>query len=70
MVRILYEELSPFKFNRISYCGTTFKILCTLSVTHEDMTQVKENKMNILIHKHELFDMGKIESIRELYAKL
>lgn len=40
-IRILYEALSPSKFNRISYCDTALEIWRMLSVTHERTTLVK-----------------------------
>lgn len=39
-----------------------------LYVTHEGITQVKENEINILMHKLKLFCMGKTEIIGEIYA--
>lgn len=40
-----------------------------LSLTHEGMMQVKTNKINILMHKLELFRMGKGESIGDMYSR-
>ena len=37
-----------------------------LEVIHEDINQIKESKINILIHKYELFKMKPDESITKM----
>lgn len=39
------------------------KICGTLLRSHEDISQVKESKINLLVHKYELFKMNENESI-------
>lgn len=66
VVSLLYEVLSSSGFLRISYCDTSFEIWHILLVTHEGTTQVKETMINMIIHKLELFHMGKGDMIREI----
>ena len=53
----LYCALDINEFNRISSCETAKEIWDKLEVTHEGISQVKESKISILIHKYELFKM-------------
>ena len=39
----------------------------TLEVTHEETNQVKESKINMLVHKYELFKIKPNESITGMY---
>ena len=44
------------------------KIWDKLEVTHEGTNQVKESKINTLVHKYELFKMEHDESITEMFT--
>ena len=41
----------------------------TLEVTHEGTNQVKESKINILVHKYDLFKMEPTESITNMFTR-
>jgi len=43
------------EFNIISSCKSTRDIWHVLEVTHEDTNQVKEFKIDMLVHQYELF---------------
>ena len=49
-MNILYCALDAKKFNRIFTCNSAKKIWDRLEVTHEGTNQVKEIKINMLIH--------------------
>ena len=49
-INILYCALSINEFNRVSFCSSAKEIWDRLEVTHEGTNQVKETKINILIH--------------------
>ena len=57
------------KFNRISSCTSTKEIWNILEITHERTSQVKESKINLLVHKYEMFKMKKHESIFDMFIK-
>jgi len=50
------------EFNIISSCKSTRDIWHVLKVTHEDINQVKEFKIDMLVHQYELFKMLQMNS--------
>ena len=40
-----------------------------MEVTHEGTNQVKETKINMLVHKYELFKMKPNEQIGEMFTR-
>ena len=56
-MNLLYCALSASEFNRIFTCSSAKEIWDRLEVTHEGTSQVKESKINILVHKYKLFQM-------------
>ena len=69
VVNVLYYALSVNEFNRISSCATAKKIWDRLEVTHESTNQVKETKINMLVHKYELFRMESNETIIDMFTR-
>src|SRR5215471_8921865 len=61
--------LSPEEFNRVSTFKTSKEMWDKLQVTHEGTNQVKETKINILIHDYELFSIKENETIKEMYTR-
>ena len=47
--------LDPNEFNRVLACDSAKEILDKLEVTYEGTNQVKEFKINMLVHEYELF---------------
>ena len=68
-MNILYYALDANEFNHISTCMSVKKIWDRLKVTHEGTNQVKESKINMLMHKHELFKMEHDESITKIFTR-
>ena len=62
-MNVLYCALRVNEFNRISTCSSVKEIWDRLEVTNEGTTQVKESKINMLVHKYELFKIEPNESI-------
>ena len=67
VMNVLYCALDVNEFNRISTCMSAKKIWDRLEVTHEGTNQVKESKINMLVHKYELFKIEHDESITEMF---
>ena len=68
-MNVLYCTLSVNEFSRISSCATTKEIWDRLEVTHEGTNQVKETKINMLVHKYELFRMESNETITDMFTR-
>ena len=68
-INALYCALSVNEFNRVSSCSSTKEILDRLEVIHEKTNQVKETKINMLVHKYKLFKMEPTESITSMYTR-
>ena len=67
-MNILYYALDANEFNHILACISAKKIQDRLEVTHEGTNQVKESKINMLVHKYEFFKMKHDESITEMFT--
>ena len=61
--------MSINKFNIISFCTSAKEIQDRLKVTHEGTNQVKETKVNMLVHKYELFKIEPTETITSIYIR-
>ena len=68
-MNLLYCALDPNEFNRISTCNSAKEIWDRLEVTHEGTNQVKESKINLLMHNYELFKMEPTETISEMFTR-
>ena len=68
VMNILYCALDANEFNHISTCISTKKIWDRLKVTHEGANQVKESKINILVHNYELFKIEPEETITQMFT--
>ena len=64
--QLLYCALNPQEHNRISSCESAKEIWEIMKVTHEGTTQVKETKINIMLHDYKLFSMKEGESITSI----
>ena len=68
-MNLLYCALDPNEFNRILTCNSAKEIWDRLEVTHEGTNQVKESKINLLMHNYELFKMEPTETISEMFTR-
>lgn len=64
---IIYSGLNARDFNRISTCKNVKEICHTLMATYEGTNQVNKSKINILVHKYELFKIDNSETISEMF---
>ena len=67
-MNVQYCALDTNEFNQIFVCTSAKEIWDTLEVTHEGTNQVKESKINMLVHKYELFKMKPTESITNMFT--
>ena len=57
------------EYNRICQYKSTKEIWRLLEITHEGTNQVKESKINLLVHSYELFSIKDFESIVEMLSR-
>jgi len=69
-MNILYCVLDANEYNRICSCETAKQIWDKLVVTYEGRSQVKEAKINMLVHQYELFKTQPDESIKEMFTRV
>ncbi|GJY21407.1 putative reverse transcriptase domain-containing protein, partial [Tanacetum coccineum] len=66
---MIYNALPRKEYERIFMCKTAKEIWDTLLITHQGNSQVKDNKIDLLIQQYEQFTIPKEESIDNAFAK-
>ena len=69
VVYILHCAIDINEFNRVWQCKLAKEIWRLLEITHEGTKQVKESRINILVHDYELFSIKDFESIVEMFSR-
>ena len=67
--KLLYFGLGPDEYTRISECESAKDIWDALQVAHEGTNQVKQSRIELLMRKYELFEMGDCETIMDTYTR-
>ncbi|GJT80867.1 retrovirus-related pol polyprotein from transposon TNT 1-94 [Tanacetum coccineum] len=67
---VIYNALPRKKYKRIFMCNTAKEIWKTLLITHQGNSQVKDNKIDLLVQQYEQFVIFKDESIDSAFARL
>ena len=66
--KLLYFGRGPDQYTRISQCESAKEIWDALQVAHEGASQVKQSRIELLVRKYELFEMGDKETVMEMYT--
>ncbi|GJW09588.1 hypothetical protein Tco_1575415 [Tanacetum coccineum] len=66
---IIYNALSRKKYERIFTCKIAKEIWDTLLITHQGNSQVKNNKIDLLVQQYEQFTISEEESIDNGFAR-
>ncbi|GJZ53000.1 hypothetical protein Tco_0607885, partial [Tanacetum coccineum] len=66
---VIYNALPRKEYERIFMCNTAKEIWKTLLITHQGNSQVKDNKINLLVQQYEQFVISKEESIDRAFAR-
>ncbi|GJR30827.1 zf-CCHC domain-containing protein [Tanacetum coccineum] len=66
---VIYNALPRKEYERIFMCNTAKEIWKTLLITHQGNSQVKDNKIDLLVQQYEQFDISKDESIDSAFAR-
>ena len=67
--KLLYFGLSPDEHTRISECESTKDIWDVLQVAHEGTNQLKQSRIELLMRKYELLEIGDRETIMDMYTQ-
>ncbi|GJY91491.1 hypothetical protein Tco_0506687 [Tanacetum coccineum] len=66
---VIYNALPRKEYERIFMCNTAKEIWKTLLITHQDNSQVKDNKIDLLVQQYEQFIIFKDEPIDSAFAR-
>ncbi|GKA81477.1 zf-CCHC domain-containing protein [Tanacetum coccineum] len=67
---VIYNALPRKEYERIFMCNTAKEIWKTLLITHQGNSQVKDNKIDLLVQQYEQFVISEDESIdRDIHPK-
>ncbi|GJS07998.1 hypothetical protein Tco_0364794 [Tanacetum coccineum] len=66
---VIYNALPRKEYERIFMCKTAKEIWDTLLITHQGNSQVKDNKIDLLIQQYEQFTIPEEESIDKGFAR-
>ncbi|GKB19911.1 hypothetical protein Tco_0853834 [Tanacetum coccineum] len=67
--KVFYNALPRKEFERIFMCNTAKEIWKTLLITHQGNSQVKDNKIDLLVQQYEQFVISEDESIDSAFAR-
>jgi len=68
--KLLYFGVSPDEYTRISEYESAKEIWDVVQVAHKGTSQVKQSRIELLMRKYELFEMGDKETVMEMYTVL
>ncbi|GJS54329.1 zf-CCHC domain-containing protein [Tanacetum coccineum] len=66
---VIYNALPPKEYGRIFMCKTAKIFWDTLLITHQGNSQVKYNKIDLLVQQYEQFTIPEEESIDNAFAR-
>ncbi|GJW57251.1 retrovirus-related pol polyprotein from transposon TNT 1-94 [Tanacetum coccineum] len=66
---VIYNALPHKEYERIFMCKNAKEIWDTLLITHQGNSQVKDNKINLLVQQYEQFTIPEEESIDNAFAR-
>ncbi|GKC27382.1 hypothetical protein Tco_1034676 [Tanacetum coccineum] len=69
MLKVIYNALPRKEYERIFMCKIAKEIYDTLLITHQGNSQVKDNKIDLLVQQYEQFTIPKEELIDNAFAR-
>ncbi|GJT52245.1 hypothetical protein Tco_0978402 [Tanacetum coccineum] len=66
---VIYNAFPRKEYERILMCNTAKEIWKTLLITHQGNSQVKDNKIDLLVQQYEQFVISEDESIDSAFAR-
>ena len=67
---MMHCPISFEEYRKISICKTVKEMWDRFQITHEGSKQVRQTKVDMLIHEYELFHMKEDEKIDEMFERL
>jgi len=67
--KLLYFSLGLDEYTRLFECESAKDIWDALQIAHEGTNQVKQSRIELLMRKYQLFDMGDRETIMDMYTQ-
>jgi len=67
--KLLYFSLGLDEYTRLSECESTKDTGNALQVAHKGTKQVKQSRIELLMRKYELFQIGDHETIMDMYTR-
>ncbi|CAL1412094.1 unnamed protein product [Linum trigynum] len=68
-MHILQSAMVPDEADKVEHCESAQQIWLSLESTYEGSSNIKETRIDLLVHEYECFDMGPGESIHEMYYR-
>ncbi|MCQ7416375.1 hypothetical protein NP118_23500, partial [Salmonella enterica] len=68
-INCLFCALNEIEYNRVSICKTAKEIWDKLEITHEGTSQVKETKIDMLVHQYEMFKIDENEALSDMFIR-
>ncbi|GJW88636.1 zf-CCHC domain-containing protein [Tanacetum coccineum] len=66
---VIYNALPRKEYERIFMCNTAKEIWKTLLITHQGNSQVKDNKIDLLVQQYEQFIISEDQSINSVFTR-
>ncbi|GAV90292.1 UBN2 domain-containing protein, partial [Cephalotus follicularis] len=66
---VIICAINSSEFNRVSSCNSAKEMWNRLEITYEGTNQVKDAKINMLVHDYELFSMNADEYIKSMFTR-
>ncbi|CAI0409432.1 unnamed protein product [Linum tenue] len=68
-MHVLQASMVPEEADKVEHCQTATEIWASLESTYEGTSNIRETRIDLLMHDYECFDMIANESIQEMYSR-
>ncbi|CAL1382345.1 unnamed protein product [Linum trigynum] len=68
-MHVLQSAMNPDEADQVENCAIAWEIWTTLESTYEGTSNIKESRIDLLVHDYEAFSMSKAEGIHEMYSR-
>ncbi|CAL1363606.1 unnamed protein product [Linum trigynum] len=68
-MHILQSAMAPDEADKVEHCDSAQEIWNSLESTYEGTSNIKETRIDLLVHEYECFEMAPGEGIHEMYSR-
>ncbi|CAI0444882.1 unnamed protein product [Linum tenue] len=68
-MHILQSAMAPDEADKVEHCESAREIWKSLESTYEGTSNIKETRIDLLVHEYECFEMAPGEGIHEMYSQ-